>query len=75
MRILSSAVAIATTLIGLAGCDQSKSPPPQPVPPAKVDVGGPQGGVHVDDPAGGTKVDVDGSGVHVKTPETKVDVP
>jgi hypothetical protein len=79
MRILSLAF-LATVL--LTGCDQSRpapvqpvTPPSQPLPPAQVDVGGPQGGVHVNDPAGGTKVDVDGSGVHVKTPETKVDVP
>jgi hypothetical protein len=40
-----------------------------------VEVGGPQGGVHVNDPAGATKVDVDASGVHVKSPESRVDVP
>jgi hypothetical protein len=58
-----------------AGCDHDKPTPTQPVPPAKVETGGPQGGVHVNDPAGGTKVDVDPSGVHVKTPGTKVDAP
>jgi hypothetical protein len=79
MRILSSA---ALAIVLLTGCDQGRPtpvqpvpPPSQPLPPAQVDVGGQRGGVHVNDPAGGTKVDVDGSGVHVKTPETKVDVP
>jgi hypothetical protein len=71
---------MAVVAIALAGCDQSSSTPtrtPMVEPPAKVEIGGPQGGVHVNDPAGGTKVDIGGpqGGVHVDTPESKVDVP
>jgi hypothetical protein len=65
-------LAILTFLLA-AGCGQDKPAPTQPVPPAKVEIVAPQGGVHVNDPAGGTKVDVDRSGVHVNTPDTKVD--
>ncbi len=73
-------VLIILTATVMTGCNQSRPVPTQSAPPAiepdpTVEVGGPQGGVHVNDPAGGTKVDVDGSGVHVKSPESRVDVP
>ncbi len=57
------------------GCGKDKPTPTEPVPPAKVETIAPQGGIHVNDPAGGTKVDVGPSGVHVKTPGTKVNAP
>ncbi|HEX4142941.1 MAG TPA: hypothetical protein VHY91_05270 [Pirellulales bacterium] len=45
-------------------------------PPAMVEVGGPRGGIQVNDPAGGTQVDIGGgNGVHVKTPDSNVNVP
>ena len=81
MRLLST-IALAATL--LAGCDQGQPapvqppavPPPAKAPPAAVEVGGPQGGIHVDDPASGTHVEVGGGkGVQVTTPESKVEVP
>ena len=50
--------------------------PVQQAPPAAVEIGGPQGGIHVNDPAGGTQVDIGGgNGVHVKTPDSNVNVP
>jgi hypothetical protein len=70
-----------------AGCNPAPSAPAGPVVPARVvpaqganvEVGGPQGGVHVQAPdrvpGQGTNVDVDQSGVHVRAPGTKVDVP
>ena len=69
MRYVAAIVLLAPLLFG---CDRSDTKAPS-ADPAKVEVGGPKGGVHVKDPASGTKVDVDGSGVHVETPGTKVD--
>lgn len=69
MRYLAILVVVAPLL---CGCERSGSKDPT-AGPAKVEVGGKKGGVHVDDPASGTKVDVDASGVHVETPDTKVD--
>ena len=67
---------VGLVAIFLAGCVQSKPAPVEQVPPTRVDIGGPQGGVHVSDPADGTRVDVGGgSGVRVTTPESRVDVP
>ena len=79
---------LAWRRLALAGCDPSKPvsvenrpiivepTPVQPAPPAAVEVGGPQGGIHVNDPAGGTKVDIGGgNGVRVKTPDSTVVVP
>ena len=81
MRRLSFA---ALLLLALAGCERARPTPAQRAGepgsppagrPAQVEIGGPQGGVHVDVPSGGTKVDVDNSGVHIDTPGSKVDVP
>ncbi len=69
MRYLAFVVLLTPLM---CGCDRSE-PKVDPAAPAKVEVGGPKGGVHVNDPASGTKVDVDASGVHVETPGTKVD--
>jgi len=79
---------IGLAAIALAGCDPSKPVPlenrpiplePAPIEPAPapaVEIGGPRGGIHINDPAGGTQVDIGGgTGVHVTTPESKVDVP
>ncbi len=66
---------LTSSVLLLTGCDPSQPTPVQQAPAAQVEVGGPQGGVHVHDPAGGTQVDVDRSGVHVEAPNTKVNVP
>lgn len=79
---------IGLAALALAGCDPSKPvsmenrpipverAPVEPAPPAAVEVGGPQGGIHVNDPADGTKVDIGGgNGVRVRTPDSTVVVP
>ena len=55
---------------------QDRPVPVEQAPPAAVEIGGPQGGIHVNDPAGGTEVDIGGgNGVRVKTPDSNVNVP
>ena len=69
MRYLAMIVLVTSLMVG---CDRSEPKAPSRAP-LKVEVGGSKGGVHVNDPASGTKVDIDASGVHVDTPDTKVD--
>ena len=55
---------------------EERALPAEQAPPAAVEIGGPQGGIHVNDPAGGTRVDIGGgSGVQVRTPDSNVNVP
>jgi hypothetical protein len=87
MRKLSIVLSAALLSSGCGPSSPTTPATPVPVVPApalpprgaEVEVGGPQGGVHVQAPARvpgqGTNVDVDQSGVHVRGPNTQVDVP